>query len=118
MTPPPRSGGSGPGQGDRQRGPGLRPLGYLGGKGFDKGEVLRYLSARDELITGMTLYQAALLGAVAAGSTRTCGAGLGRAQSLVAQAEAALGRFETHHIEALSAAGITRRTRRSGLPGS
>ena len=41
--------------------------GTVGDKGFDKGEVLRYFSARDELITGMTLYrEAALLGAVAA----------------------------------------------------
>ena len=93
----------------------------MGDKGFDKGEVLRYFSARDELITGMTLYrEAALLGAVAAGLDQDVrGPVLGRAQSLVAQAEAALGRFETHHIEALSAAGIhPANPALPGLPGS
>jgi hypothetical protein len=95
--------------------------GSLAGKGFDKGEVLRYLAARDELVTAMTLYrEAALLGVVAARlDPDVRGPVLGRAQSLVAQAEAALGRFETHHLEALSAAGIhPTNPALPGLPGS
>src|SRR5262245_14580715 len=77
-------------------------------KGFDKGSVLRFLSARDELTTAMNLYrEAALLGVAAAKlDPQDRSQVLGRAQSLVAQAEAALSRFETHQIEALSAAGI------------
>ena len=93
----------------------------LAGKGFDKGAVLRFLSARDELTTAMTLYrEAALLGVAAAkldpGDRDQV---LGRAQSLVGQAEAALSRFETHQIEALSAAGIhPANPALPGLPGS
>jgi hypothetical protein len=95
--------------------------GSVSGKGFDKGEVLRYLSARDELATAMTLYrEAALLGVVASKlDPADRGGVLGRAQSLVAQAEAALGRFEAHQIEALSAAGIhPANPALPGLPGS
>jgi hypothetical protein len=95
--------------------------GSLAGKGFDKGEVLRYLAARDELVTAMTLYrEAALLGVVAAGLDPDVRGGvLGRAQSLVAQAEAALARFQTHHLEALSAAGIhPTNPALPGLPGT
>jgi hypothetical protein len=93
----------------------------LAGKGFDKGSVLRFLSARDELTTAMTLYrEAALLGAAAAKLEPNDRAQvLGRAQSLLVQAQAALQRFETHQIEALSAAGIhPTNPALPGLPGS
>ena len=95
--------------------------GSLTGKGFDKGEALRFLSARDELVAAMAIYrEAALLGAVAAKlDPDVRGPVLGRAQSLVAQAESALARFETNHIEALSAAGIhPANPAIPGLPGS
>ena len=93
----------------------------LAGKGFDKGSVLRFLSARDELTTAMTLYrEAALLGAAAAKlDPKERADVLGRAQSLVVQAQAALQRFETHQIEALSAAGIhPTNPALPGLPGA
>ena len=93
----------------------------LAGKGFDKGSVLRFLSARDELTTAMTLYrEAALLGAAAAKlDPKDRAEVLGRAQSLVVQAQAALQRFETHQIEALSAAGIhPTNPALPGLPGA
>ena len=93
----------------------------LSGKGFDKGSVLRFLSARDELTTAMALFrEAALLGAAAAKlDPQDRAEVLGRAQSLVVQAQAALQRFETHQIEALSAAGIhPANPALPGLPGS
>jgi hypothetical protein len=40
---------------------------------------------------------------------------LGRAQSLLAEADAAMTRFQNHHVEALSAAGIN--PQQPGLPG-
>ena len=93
----------------------------VAGKGFDKGSVLRFLSARDELTTAMTLYrEAALLGTAAAKlDPKDRAEVLGRAQSLVVQAQAALQRFETHQIEALSAAGIhPANPALPGLPGA
>jgi hypothetical protein len=88
----------------------------LTGKGFDRSGVLRFLSAKDELVTGIGLArEAALLGAIAAdldvGRGRT--ALIERAQALLTLADAAFARFQTHQIEALSSAGIT-----PGLPGS
>ena len=93
----------------------------LAGKGFDKGSVLRFLSARDELTTALALYrEVALLGAAAARfDPKDRAELLGRAQSLLAQAETALQRFETHQIEALSAAGIhPTNPALPGLPGA
>jgi hypothetical protein len=93
----------------------------LADKGFDKGSVLRFLSARDELTTAMTLFrEAALLGAAATKlDPKDRAEVIGRAQSLVVQAQAALQRFETHQIEALSAAGIhPTNPALPGLPGS
>jgi hypothetical protein len=89
----------------------------LTGKGFDKGQVLRFLSARDELLSSLTLTrEAALLGVAAARLDVADRAGmLGRAQALLAEADAAMARFQTHHIEALSAAGIN--PQQPGLPG-
>jgi hypothetical protein len=80
----------------------------IGGKGFDAGQVLRFLSARDELLTALGLYrEAALLGVGAARlEERQRGPFLDRAQSLITMAEAALARFQIHHQEALSASGI------------
>jgi hypothetical protein len=89
----------------------------LTGKGFDKGQVLRFLSARDELLASLTLNrEAALLGVAAARLDVADRAGvLGRAQSLLAEADAAMARFQTHQVEALSAAGIN--PQQPGLPG-
>jgi hypothetical protein len=93
----------------------------LTGKGFDKGEVLRFLSARDELVTSLDLTrEAALLGVAAArldvGDRRGV---LDRAGSLLAEADASLARFQTHHVEALSAAGINpQQPPLPGLPGA
>jgi hypothetical protein len=89
----------------------------LTGKGFDKGQVLRFLSARDELLSSLTLIrEAVLLGVAAARLEVADRAGvLGRAQSLLAEADAAMARFQTHHVEALSAAGIN--PQQPGLPG-
>ena len=89
----------------------------LTGKGFDKGQVLRFLSARDELLVSLTLNrEAALLGVAAARLDVADRAGvLGRAQSLLAEADAAMARFQTHQVEALSAAGIN--PQQPGLPG-
>jgi hypothetical protein len=91
--------------------------GEIGGKGFQPGEVLRYLSARDELLTALSLYEeAARLGVAAARlDVEDRGPIVARAQALVAMAEAALARFQTHQIEALSAAGI--RPEQPGIPG-
>ena len=89
----------------------------LADKGFDKGEVLRFLSARDELLTSLALMrEAALLGVTAARlDVADRGGVLDRAESLLAQADAAMARFQVHHVEALSAAGIN--PRQPGLPG-
>jgi len=82
----------------------------LSGKGFDQGGVLRFLSARDELVTSIQLYrEAALLGVLAAdlqGKDRT--AAIARADGLLNLADAAVLRFQTHQTEALAAAGIIR----------
>jgi len=91
--------------------------GTIADKGFDKGEVLRYLSARDEILTSLTLMrEAALLGVAAAkldvGDRADV---LARAQSLLADADAAMARFQTHQTEALSAAGFNPQP---GLPGA
>lgn len=89
----------------------------LADKGFDSGEVLRFLSARDELITSIELYrQAALLGVLAAdleGRGRT--SALARAEALLTTADTALVRFQTHQTEALAGAGIIRQPT---IPGS
>ena len=93
----------------------------LANKGFDKSEVLRFLSARDELITSLDLTrEAALLGVAAARlDTQDRGAVLDRANSLLAEADAAIARFQTHHVEALSASGIQpQQPAIPGLPGA
>jgi hypothetical protein len=93
----------------------------LSGKGFDSGEVLRFLSARDELLTSIDLIrEAVLLGAAAARLDIEDRVGiLDRANSLLADADAALARFQTHHVEALSSAGINpQQPTLPGLPGA
>ena len=84
-------------------------------RGFGADDVLQFLSARDELVTAISLYrEAALVGAVAAGldgHART--EALDRATSLLTLADTALTRFEQHQLEALASAGI-----RPGLPGA
>lgn len=89
--------------------------GTLRDRGFDAADVLQFLSARDELVTAISLYrEAALEGMVAAGldgQART--AALDRATSLLTLADTALTRFEQHQLEALASAGI-----RPGLPGA
>jgi hypothetical protein len=82
----------------------------LSDKGFQKDEVLRFLSARDELVNSIQLYrEAALLGVLAAdleGKDRR--GAIARAESLLNLADAAVLRFQTHQTEALAAAGIIR----------
>jgi hypothetical protein len=82
----------------------------LSGKGFRQGEVLRFLSARDELVTSIQLYrEAALLGVLASdldGKDRR--AAIARTEGLLTLADAAVLRFQTHQTEALAAAGIIR----------
>lgn len=82
----------------------------LSDKGFDTGEVLRFLSARDELVNSIQLHrEAALLGVLAAdleGKDRR--AAVARAESLTSLADAAVLRFQTNQTEALAAAGIIR----------
>jgi hypothetical protein len=82
----------------------------LSDKGFQKDEVLRFLSARDELVNSIQLYrEAALLGVLAAdleGKDRR--GAIARAESLLDLADAAVLRFQTHQTEALAAAGIIR----------
>ena len=90
-------------------------------KGFDKGQVLRFLSSRDEMLSSLMLIrEAALLGATAARLDVADRAGvLGRAQSLLAESDAAMTRFQTHHVEALSGAGINpQQPALPGLPGA
>jgi hypothetical protein len=82
----------------------------LSNKGFEQGEVLRFLSARDELVSSIQLYrEAALLGVSAAdleGKDRA--AAIARAESVLNLADAAVLRFQTDQTEALAAAGIIR----------
>jgi hypothetical protein len=94
--------------------------GSIGGKGFDKGEALRYFSARDELVTSLSLTrEAALLGVAAARlDVADRAAVIARAQALLALADAAMSRFQTHQNEALSAAGFNPQPGLPGLPGS
>jgi hypothetical protein len=77
-------------------------------KGFDAAGALRFLSARDELVLALDLTrESALLGVAAARlDVADRGAVLARAQSLLAQASAAMARFQADHAQALSAAGI------------
>jgi hypothetical protein len=77
-------------------------------KGFDPAAALRFLGARDELVLALDLTrEAALLGVAAARlDVDDRGAVLARAQSLLAHATVAMARFQTHHSQALSAAGI------------
>lgn len=89
---------------------GYELAGSLRDRGFDEGDVLRFISARDELITAIELYrQAALLGALAADlDGRDRRSALARADELMTNGDTALTRFQTHHGEALAAAGIIR----------
>ncbi len=91
--------------------------GTLRSKGFDGEAVLRFLSARDELVTALSLYrQAALVGVLASGlDGQPRATAVARARDLLSAADDALTRFETHQLEALSAAGIFSAP---GLPGS
>ncbi|HEX5936721.1 MAG TPA: hypothetical protein VFZ75_03360 [Actinomycetota bacterium] len=89
----------------------------VGGKGFTPGEVLRYLSARDELVTALNLYrEAAALGMAASRlDVEDRAPVLAQARELTALAQAALARFQLHQIEALNAAGI--QPQQPGIPG-
>src|SRR5918996_3816490 len=77
-------------------------------KGFDQASVLRFLNARDALISAIDLTrQAALLGEVAAGlEGRERTEVLERAEALLGPVDAAVARFYQEHTEAMSAAGI------------
>jgi hypothetical protein len=96
---------------------GFALAGQVGGKGFTAGEVLRYLSARDELLTALNLYrQAAALGVAASRLDVADRAPvLAQARATMAMAQAALARFQVHQIEALNAAGI--QPQQPGIPG-
>jgi hypothetical protein len=87
------------------------------GKGFDQAGVLRFLSARDELVTAIDLYrEAALLGVAAADLDGKGRSGvLDRAEALLGRADNAVSRFYLHHNEALTAAGIVEQPT---LPGA
>jgi hypothetical protein len=89
---------------------GYRLSSSLAGKGFDQAQVLRFLSASDELLTSIELSrQAALVGVLAAGlEGKDRRAALARAGALLSEADAAILRFQTHQTEALAAAGIIR----------
>jgi hypothetical protein len=82
-------------------------IGTLRDKGFDQVAILRFIAARDALVTTIELSrQAALLGAVAAdleGSERDDV--LEQAEAALAQADIALQRFYQEHTEAMAAAG-------------
>jgi hypothetical protein len=82
--------------------------GTIRGKGFDQTGVLRFLSARDELIDAIDLYrEAALLAAAAADLDRQVrGRVLDRAEALLGKADNAVQRFYLHHTEAMAEAGI------------
>jgi hypothetical protein len=77
-------------------------------KGFDAAAVLRFLAARDSLVTAIGLTrQAALLGIVAAdleGKERT--EVLEQAEALLAEVDTAIARFYQEHTEAMSSSGI------------
>jgi hypothetical protein len=91
--------------------------GTIRDKGFNEAGVLRFVSARDELVTAIDLYrEVALLGVVAArleGDERK--AVLDRAESVLTKADTAATRFYLHHTEAMAAAGIIQQPT---LPGS
>jgi hypothetical protein len=82
--------------------------GAIRDRGFDATDVLRFLSARDELVSAIELSrQVALLGVVASdldGRERT--AVLEQAEGILANADAAVTRSYQDHTEAMSAAGI------------
>jgi hypothetical protein len=86
-------------------------------KGFDQAGVLRFLSARDQLIAAIELSrEAALLGVVATeleGDVRKDA--LERAESLLSKADAAVAHFYEDHTEAMAAAGIVQQPT---FPGS
>jgi hypothetical protein len=91
--------------------------GAIRNKGFDEAGVLRFLTARDELVSAIDLYrEAALLGVVAAdldGHDRA--AVLERADSVLAKADTQISRYYLDQTEALAAAGIAQQPT---LPGS
>ncbi len=89
----------------------------LADKGFDQRQVLRFLSARDELLTAIELSrQAVLVGVLAIDlEGRDRREALARAEALLADGDAAVLRFQTHHTEALASAGIIRQPT---LPGA
>lgn len=86
-------------------------------KGFDEAGVLRFLSARDQLIAAIDLSREAALLAVVA--TELDGAArkdvLERAESLLSEADTAVTRFYEDHTEAMAAAGIVQQPT---FPGS
>ena len=91
--------------------------GTIRDKGFDENAVLRFISARDELVSAIDLArQAGLLGVVA---TRLQGADrrdvLERAEDLLTLSDTAVTRFFQDHTEAMAAAGIVQQPT---LPGS
>ncbi|MDQ4108323.1 MAG: hypothetical protein M3138_05885 [Actinomycetota bacterium] len=89
----------------------------LRNKGFNQAQVLRFLSAKDDLVTSIELYrQAALAGVLVAdleGEDRR--AAIARAEELLSLAETAVFRFQTHQGEALAAAGIIQQP---AIPGA
>jgi len=91
--------------------------GTIRDRGFDAVGVLRFLSARDELVSAIELTRkAALLGVVAAdleGRERI--EVLEQAKALLADADIAVGRFYQSNTEAMSAAGIVQQPT---FPGS
>jgi hypothetical protein len=91
--------------------------GTIRDKGFDAADVLRFLSARDHLVSAIDLTrQAALLGVVAAdleGQERSDV--LAQAEALLADADTAVMGFYQDHTEAMSAAGIVQQPT---IPGS
>jgi hypothetical protein len=91
--------------------------GTIRDKGFDAADVLRFLSARDHLVSAIDLTrQAALLGVVAAdleGQERIDV--LAQAEALLADGDTAVMGFYQDHTEAMSAAGIVQQPT---IPGS
>jgi hypothetical protein len=82
--------------------------GTIRDKGFDQIGVLRFISARDELVTAIDLLrEAALLGAAAADLEGDARAEiLERADDLLTISDAAVTRYYQDHTEAMAAAGI------------
>jgi hypothetical protein len=82
--------------------------GTIRDKGFDEAAVLRFIAARDELVSAIDLTRkAALLGVVAAdleGRERI--EVLEQAEALLVDVDTAVGRFYQDHTAAMSAAGI------------